>query len=380
MALPIRFSVLRVLRELGGEENSFGRARKHFMIFTDAIQTKRLGSKVRETSYASARCAKQAECYSVAVTRSSIMNMRRRTVIKAGLGLGASLLLRPRDIFAQAQPLVKKKIPSTGESIPIIGLGKARIYEEIKTDAEKVPLRETIRRFQELGGKVIDSSPSYGTAEAVVGELVEELKVRDSLFLATKVSLRKGGRDEGVAQIEASFKKYRTNKIDLLAVHNLLDTDTQLKTIREMKAAGRVRYVGITTSFDNQYRDFEQVMRRETLDFIQVDYALDNRDAGDRLIPLAGDRGMAVMINLPFGRGRLFNAVQGKKLPEWAGEFDCKTWPQFFLKYLVSHPAVTCAIPGMAKTEYVRDNLAAARGRLPDAAMRRRMENFIDGV
>jgi aryl-alcohol dehydrogenase-like predicted oxidoreductase len=308
------------------------------------------------------------------------MNMRRRTVIKAGLGLGASMLLRPRDILAQAQPLIQKQIPSTGESIPVIGLGTARRYEEIKTDAEKIPLRETIRRFQELGGKVIDSSPSYGTAEAVVGELVDGLKIRDSLFLATKVSLRKGGREEGVSQIEASFKKYRTNKIDLLAVHNLLDTATQLKTIRELQAAGRVRYVGITTSFDNQYRDFEQVMRRETLDFIQVDYALDNRDAGERIIPLAGVRGMAVMINLPFGRGRLFNAVQGKKLPEWAAEFDCASWAQFFLKYIVSHPAVTCAVPGMARPEYVNDNLGAARGRLPDAAVRKRMEQLIDNV
>lgn len=308
------------------------------------------------------------------------MNCSRRTVLKAGLALGVSVLASPRDILAQAQPLIEKKIPSTGESIPIIGLGTARRYEEVKTDTEKIPLRETVRRFRELGGKVIDSSPSYGTAEAVVGELVEGLKIRDSLFLATKVSLRKGGREEGIAQIEASFKRYRTNKIDLLAVHNLLDTDTQLKTIREFKGAGRVRYVGITTSFDRQYSDFEQVMRRETLDFIQVDYALDNRDAGDRLIPLAGDRGMAVMINLPFGRGRLFNAVQGKKLPEWASEFDCRSWAQFFLKYIVSHPAVTCAVPGMARAEYVVDNLGAARGRLPDAAMRRRMEQFIDNV
>ncbi len=308
------------------------------------------------------------------------MNLHRRTVIKAGLGLGAVLFLPAGELFAQAQPLIQKTIPSSGESIPIIGLGTARRYEEVKSDAEKIPLRETLRRFQELGGKVIDSSPSYGTAEAVVGELVDGLKIRDALFLATKVSLRKGGREEGIAQIEASFKKFRTNKIDLLAVHNLLDTDTQLKTIRELKAAGRVRYVGITTSFDNQYRDFEQVMRREALDFIQVDYALDNRDAGDKIIPLAADRGMAVMINLPFGRGRLFSAVQGKKLPEWAAEFDCHSWAQFFLKYIVSHPAITCAVPGMARAEYVTDNLAAARGRLPDAAMRRRMEQFIDSV
>lgn len=309
------------------------------------------------------------------------MDLNRRTLIKAGVAAGASLLLPPSDLFAQNQPLIQKKIPSSGETIPIIGIGTARRYEEVKNDAEKVPLRETIKQFQALGGTVIDSSPSYGTAEAVVGELVEGLKIRDSMFLATKVSLRKVvGRDEGIKQIEASFKKYRTNKLDLIAVHNLLDTDTQLKTLREMKAAGRIRYVGMTTSSDNQYGEFEQVMKKETLDFIQVDYALDNRDAGDRIIPLAPDRGMAVMINLPFGRGRLFNAVQGKKLPEWASEFDCASWAQFFLKYIVSHPAITCAVTGMARPEYVVDNLGAARGRLPDAAMRKRMEQFIDNV
>ena len=309
------------------------------------------------------------------------MDLNRRTLIKAGVVAGASLLLPPSDLFAQTQPLIRKKIPSSGETIPIIGIGTARRYEEVKNDAEKVPLRETIKQFQSLGGTVIDSSPSYGTAEAVVGELVDGLKIRDSLFLATKVSLRKVvGRDEGLKQIEASFKKYRTNKLDLIAVHNLLDTDTQLKNLREMKAAGRIRYVGMTTSFDNQYGEFEQVMKKESLDFIQVDYALDNRDAGDRIIPLAPDRGMAVMINLPFGRGRLFNAVQGKKLPEWASEFDCASWAQFFLKYIVSHPAITCAVPGMARPEYVVDNLGAARGRLPDTAMRKRMEQFIDNV
>lgn len=309
------------------------------------------------------------------------MDSNRRTVIKAGVGLGAALLLPANLLLAQPAVLLRKKIPSSGESIPIIGIGTARRYEEVKNDVDKVPLRETIKQFQALGGTVIDSSPSYGTAEAVVGELVEGLKIRDSLFLATKVSLRKVvGRDEGIKQIEASFKKYRTNKLDLIAVHNLLDTDTQLKTLREMKAAGRIRYVGMTTSFDNQYRDFEQVMKKETLDFIQVDYALDNRDAGDRIIPLAPDRGMAVMINLPFGRGRLFNAVQGKKLPEWASEFDCASWAQFFLKYIVAHPAITCAVPGMARPEYVVDNLGAARGRLPDAATRKRMEQFIDNV
>jgi aryl-alcohol dehydrogenase-like predicted oxidoreductase len=308
------------------------------------------------------------------------MHSKRREFLKAGLSAGTALLLRPVKLFAQAAPLLQKKIPSSGESIPIIGIGTARRYEEIKTEAEKVPLKEAIREFVESGGKVIDTSPSYGTAEAVVGELVEGLKMRDSLFLATKVSLRNVGREAGLQQIEQSFKQLRTKKIDLIAVHNLRDTQTQLRTLRELKQSGRIRCIGITTSFDKQYGEFEQTMKQEALDFIQVDYALDNRDAGERIIPLAGDRGMAVMINLPFGRGRLFNAVQGKKLPEWASEFDCTSWAQFFLKYIVSHPAVTCAVPGMAKAEYVVDNLGAARGRLPDAAMRRRMEKFIDGV
>jgi aryl-alcohol dehydrogenase-like predicted oxidoreductase len=308
------------------------------------------------------------------------MNPDRREFLKAGLAAGAALLLPPRETLGQSAPLLQKKILSSGEMIPIIGLGTARRYEEVATEAEKVPLRETILKFKEVGLKVIDSSPSYGTAEAVVGEIVDGLKIRDSLFLATKVSLREIGREQGIAQIEQSFKKLRTNKIDLIAVHNLRDTQVQLRTLREMKQAGRIRYVGITTSFDNQYGEFERTMKNETLDFIQVDYALDNRDAGDRIIPLAADRGMAVMINLPFGRGRLFNAVQGKKLPEWASEFDCASWAQFFLKYIVSHPAITCAVPGMAKAEYVTDNVGAARGRLPDAAMRRRMEQFIDGL
>lgn len=308
------------------------------------------------------------------------MRVSRRDFLKAGVAAGAAIVLPSNSLFAQPQPLLQKKIPSSGENIPVIGIGTARRYEEIKTAAEKVPLRETIQRFKELGGKVIDSSPSYGTAESVVGELVGELKARDELFLATKVSLRDLGREAGIKQIERSFERLRTNRIDLLAVHNLRDTQTQLRTIREMKQAGRIGYVGITTSFENQYPEFEQTMRKETLDFIQVDYALDNRNADERIIPLAGDRGIAVMINLPFGRGRLFNAVQGKKLPEWAAEIDCATWAQFFLKYIVSHPAVTCAVPGMAKAEYVNDNLGAARGRLADASMRRRMENFIDGV
>jgi len=290
------------------------------------------------------------------------------------------MLLPRRKAVAEELPLLQKKIPSSGEMIPIIGLGTARRYEEVRTDADKIPLRDTIVAFKQTGLKVIDTSPSYGTAEAVMGEIIDGLKIRDSLFLATKVSLREIGREQGIAQIDESFKKLRTNKIDLIAVHNLRDTQVQLRNLRELKQAGRIRYVGITTSFENQYAEFERTMKNETLDFIQVDYALDNRNAGERIIPLAADRGQAVMVNLPFGRGRLFNAVQGKNLPEWASEFDCTSWAQFFLKYIVGHAAVTCAVPGMAKPEYVRDNAGAAHGRLPDTAMLRRMEQFIDNL
>ncbi|HEX6003306.1 MAG TPA: aldo/keto reductase [Burkholderiales bacterium] len=308
-------------------------------------------------------------------------NPNRRRVLLAGASLVPALAVSglPRIAGAQSQALLTKKIPSSGETIPIIGLGTARRYDSAGTPEEQKRLLETLRRFGALDATVIDTAPVYGNAEQVVGELVAELKLRDKLFLATKVSTG-GGRQAGSAQIEGSFKRLRTSKIDLIAVHNLRGTDIHLPTLRELKAAGRICYVGITTSFDGQYADFEAAMQRERLDFIQVDYALDNRDAGARILPLAADRGMAVMVNLPFGRGRLFRAVQGKALPPWAADFDVTTWPQFFLKYIVSHPAVTCAIPGMARPEYVEDNLGAARGRLPDAAQRQRMETFIDAL
>ena len=302
----------------------------------------------------------------------------RRDLLKTGIGLGASIFLPSAGLLAQTASLIQRKIPSTGESLPVIGIGTARRYEAVTTEAERAPLREVLRQFKEMGGKVIDTAPSYGAAEMVVGDLVAELNIRESLFMATKLGTH--GRDAGIEQLERSFKRLRTTKIDLIAVHNLQDTQTQLRTLRQWKQAGRIRYVGITTSFERQHPEFEQTMKAEALDFIQVDYALDNRKADQRILPLAADRGMAVMINLPFGRGRLFTAVQGRSLPPWAEEFDCSSWAQFFLKYVVSHPAVTCAIPGTAQVKYVADNLGAARGRLPNAEMRARMERLIDSV
>ena len=305
------------------------------------------------------------------------MTPTRRSVLAA-----AAIL--PFGFRAEAQPaapvgpLVRKPIPSTGEMIPVVGLGTARRYESARTEEDLGPLRETIGRFQREGGFAIDTSPTYGVAEPVMGQLVAELNIRPSLFLATKVAV--DNKEQGRAQIEQSFRNLRTDRIDLIAVHNLRDVADEMATLRDLKAAGRIRYVGMTTSFDRQYADFEAVIRRERPDSIQIDYALDDRNSADRVIPAAGDLGIAVYINLPFGRSRLFNAVGNRPLPEWAAEFDCATWAQFFLKYVVSHPAVTCAKPGMAQARYVTDNLGAARGRMPDAATRRRMEQFIDAL
>jgi aryl-alcohol dehydrogenase-like predicted oxidoreductase len=270
------------------------------------------------------------------------------------------------------------RIPGANVEVPIVGIGTARRYDDPQGTDALAPLRDTIRRFAELGGQVIDTAPSYGRAEEVVGQLVEELGVRDRLFLATKVGV--DTREAGVAQVEESFRKLRTRRIDLIAVHNLRDTDNQLAILRDLKSAGRIRALGITTSSDRQYEQFEAVMRREALDSIQVDYALDNRNAAERVLPLAQEKGLAVFINLPFGRDRLFAATRERPLPDWAAEIGATSWAQVFLKYILSHPCRPIAIPGMAQVRYVEDNLGAARGPLPDAALRTRMEQFIDGL
>ena len=303
------------------------------------------------------------------------MNKPRRILLRSPFALAMAAAL---PLPAQSATPIVKAIPSSGESIPAVGVGTARRYQGNHDDASLATLRATLQKFTELGGTVIDTAPSYGNAEAVVGSLLADLKPGKPLFLATKVGAT--GRAAGQAQVQASFRRLGRDRLDLVAVHNLQDTATQLELLRELKQAGKIRYVGATTSSDRQYRDFEAMMTRETLDFIQVDYALDNRGADERLLPLARERRMAVMVNLPFGRGRLFQATRDKPLPAWASEFDCSSWAQFFLKYLVGHEAVTCVIPGMARPEYVVDNLGAAVGRLPDAATRKRMEAFIDAL
>jgi aryl-alcohol dehydrogenase-like predicted oxidoreductase len=304
------------------------------------------------------------------------MDLNRRTLLgRAGAMVLAAGLPMPS---LAAGELITKAIPSSAEPLPVIGVGTARRFQGASGEAELAPLRESLRKFLELGGSVIDTAPSYGNAEAVVGSLLVDLKPTAPLFLATKVGAT--GRAAGESQVEESFGRLRRRPLDLVAVHNLQDIDTQLALLRELKGAQRIRYLGATTSSDRQYQAFEAMMKKQALDFVQVDFALDNRGAGERLLPLARDRGMGVMVNLPFGRGRLFDATSGRPLPPWAADFDCASWAQFFLKYIVSHDAVTCAIPGMAKPEYVVDNMGAARGRLPDQAMRKRMEAFIDAL
>lgn len=301
------------------------------------------------------------------------MTISRRDILRFGMGAAAGAF----GTGAQsALELNTRPIPSSGERLPVVGIGTNRYGTG--PEEEIAPLREALKTFAAAGGKLIDTAPMYGSSEVVLGQLIAGLGIRDKLFLATKVY--SDGRQEGIEEMNASFRRLRTDRIDLIQVHNLSDTATQLATMREGKAAGRYRYVGVTTSRDSQYDEMESVLKTEKLDFVQVDYSVENRTAAERILPLAHDRGVAVLINLPFGRASLFSAVRGKPLPVWTADFDCKSWAQFFLKYVIGHPAVTCAIPGTRKPSHVIDNLGAARGRLPDAALRKKMEQFFDAI
>ncbi|MBI3028903.1 MAG: aldo/keto reductase [Candidatus Rokubacteria bacterium] len=315
--------------------------------------------------------------------------LTRREVLRIGAGVGAGLALgwiplALRAAAASPDPpeaaLLTKPIPSTGERIPVIGIGTARRYHVGSSEAERAPLREVLRAFARMGGSVIDTAPSYGTAESVVGDLVAGLGIRDRLFFATKVGSGGRGVEAGLAEMRQSLARLRTDALDLLQVHNLAGVDAMLPVLREWKREGRIRYLGVSTSFDRQHGALVALMEREELDFIQVDYAIDNRTAADRILPLAADRGIAVLTNLPFRRGRVLQAFGDRPVPEWAAELGIASWAQFALKYVVSHPAVTCAIPGTATLRYLEDNLGAARGPLPDEATRRRMAALVDAA
>lgn len=318
------------------------------------------------------------------------MILSRRHLVKMGAVAGAALVAPRFPLAGRRQaPLTLKAVPSSGERLPVIGLGSWRTFNVDPSSPEGAEPREVVRLFHELGGKVLDTAPSYGRSEAFVGAAVRDLGVADDLFVATKVNVEDRGGEAAREQMERSSEVLGKHTVDLMQVWNLGDSvrrltdrylDAHLEAARAWRAAGRSRYVGVTTSFPRQYEALEAALRRHDLDFVQLDYSIGHRVPEERLLPLAADRGMAVIANRPFTTGNLFASVRGKPLPPWAAEFDCASWAQFFLKYVIGHPAVTVAIPGTRRPEHVIDNLGAARGRLPDQALRRRMEQYFEGL
>jgi diketogulonate reductase-like aldo/keto reductase len=296
------------------------------------------------------------------------MEPRRRAL----LALLAAGPLTP----ALAQPrIMAKPIPSTGEALPVIGVGTWQTFDVGNDPKARAPLREVL---QLLSGNVIDSSPMYGTSEAVAGELMAELAMHDKLFVATKVWT--SGRDEGIRQMETSFRRLRVARMDLMQVHNLKDVGVHTKSLLEMKASGKIRYLGITHYDSSAYPEIERLLKTRQYDFLQINYSLGERDSEKRTLEVARSLGVAVIVNRPFAEGALFRRVKGKPLPAWAADLGIASWAQYFLKWIVSHPAVTCAIPGTGKPRHMRDNLAAGVGPLPDAAARKRMGEYFDAA
>lgn len=306
----------------------------------------------------------------------------RRQVLAIGVG-AAALGINPA--LAQSKPVLTRKIPRTGEPLAVIGLGTAIVFD-IGSDAEKRAERSKVLQvFLDGGGRLIDTAPSYGSAESVVGDLLADLKARDRAFVATKV--RVAGRERSIAEQQQSQKRLRTEKIELIQIHNVGFADraevaSQLALLREWKARGTYRYIGATHSQDQASANdrLVEMIRQEKLDFMQVNYSMAERSVEQRLLATAQETGTAVLVNLPFARARLFRAVRGKPVPDWAKDFDATTWGQFFLKYILAAEAVNCVLPGTDKPEYMLDNLNAGRGRLPDAATRKKMAAFIDSL
>ena len=310
--------------------------------------------------------------------------LSRRDLIKLALAAGASAALPFGAALAAAAPVRTRPIPRTGEMLPVIGLGTAIIFDfdSAADAARRAERRDVVRTLIDGGGRLIDTAPSYGRAEATVGDLLAEAGVRERIFLATKV--RASSRDACIAQMQESLKRLRTNRVELMQLHNVgsvnrRETASQLALLREWKERGTFRYIGVTHSQDMAGANdlLVDLARSEKLDFMQINYSMAERAAEKTLLPVAAQTGTAVLVNLPFARARLFNAVRGKALPPWAADFDATSWGQFFLKYILAHEAVTAVIPGTDKPEYMVDNLNAGRGRLPDEATRRKMVEFL---
>ncbi len=303
------------------------------------------------------------------------MKMTRREIIRLGAGAGVTAFGGLSPLVAGQETMLKTSIPSSGQQVPAVGIGTVR-YRGVPGSPEMQRYGETLAVFHSLGGRLLDTSPNYGNSEDVLGSLMRDQGIRDEMFIATKVDREE--REAGKQRMESSFERLGGEQIDLMQVHNLRGTDIQLETMQAWKEQGRFRYVGITTHTSRQYEDFERAMRAHKLDFIQVNYSLADRGADQRILPLALDSSVAVLVNRPFGNGKLFSAVGDRQLPGWAAEIDASSWGQVFLKYIISHPAATIPIPGTSKPHHAVDNMTAASGRLPGAELRHEMERFMD--
>lgn len=301
------------------------------------------------------------------------MNRREHLQSLGALGL---LPLTSADIISLTEEMIKRPIPSTGEMLPVIGVGTWETFDvDTSMKEEMNELRGVLKTLTDKGGSVIDSSPMYGSAEKNVGTLSTELGLNKKLFIATKVWTN--GKENGIKQMNTSLSLMQRKTIDLMQIHNLVDWQVHLKTMREWKEQGKFRYIGITHYREESYKDLEHILNTETIDFLQVNYNLLNREADKRLLPLAREKKVAVIISQPFAYGRLFEQTKGKQLPEWAREIDCNSWAQFFLKFIISHPAVTCAIPGTGNPRHMLDNVTAGFGKLPDQKQREMMVKAI---
>jgi aryl-alcohol dehydrogenase-like predicted oxidoreductase len=306
----------------------------------------------------------------------------RREFLSLGAGTGIAAALRSAPAPAAAGPILTRSVPRTGERLPVVGLGTAIVFDIGDDAARRAERRAVMQTMLEGGGRVIDTAPSYGTAETVLGELLAAMQSRDKVFLATKV--RAARRDAAITEMEQSLRRLRSDKLDLMQIHNPGtdpgETAAQIELLREWKEKGIFRHIGVTHFQEIANERLIELMRRGKLDFVQVNYSMAERSVERRLLAVAAETGTAVLVNLPFARGKLFSAVRGKPVPEWAAEFEAASWGQFFLKYVLAHEAVTCVIPGTDKPEYMLDNLNAGRGRLPGAAMRRKMIEFLDSL
>jgi diketogulonate reductase-like aldo/keto reductase len=299
--------------------------------------------------------------------------MNRRNCLQSLSALGLLPLISgwtPSD-----NAILKRAIPTSGEKIPAVGLGTWRTFDVDTSDAERAPRKDVLKTLVENGGAVVDSSPMYGRSERVVGDLSTELSVNDKLFIATKVWT--SGVDAGISQMNNSFAFLKRKKIDLMQIHNLVDWETHIKTLRTWKEQGKIRYIGITHYTESAFDSIEQIIKTTPLDFVQIKYSVARRRAEERLFPLAQEKKIAVIINQPFEEGALFSRVKDKTLPVWAGEFDCKSWAQFFLKFILAQPAVTCVIPGTSNPHHMLDNIQAGLGKLPTESHRSRMISLI---